>query len=63
MTLIPSCLLTGVLASIIGLTTLTWSVFFVDRKFGGLVRTKINKPFGWWRVNLRDKPLRLLANT
>ncbi|MGD9093062.1 MAG: hypothetical protein PVF74_09440 [Anaerolineales bacterium] len=35
MTMIPSYLVTGIMASIIGIITMVWSVFFIDRKYGG----------------------------
>jgi len=37
MTIIPNFLITGILAVIIGLLIAIWSVFFVQRKHGGLV--------------------------
>ena len=36
MTIIPNFLITGILATIIGLIILIWSIFFVQRKYGGL---------------------------
>jgi hypothetical protein len=37
MTIIPSFLITGILAILFGLVVLVWSAFFVHRKHGGLV--------------------------
>jgi hypothetical protein len=37
MTIIPNFLITGVLAVIIGLAVLIWSIFFIQRKHGGTV--------------------------
>jgi len=37
MTVIPNFLMTGILAVIIGLVTIAWSVAFIQRKYGGLV--------------------------
>jgi len=37
MTIIPNFLITGILAVIIGLLVLVWSVFFVQRKNGGAI--------------------------
>jgi len=36
MTIIPNFLITGILATIIGLVILIWSIFFIQRKYGGL---------------------------
>ena len=36
MTIIPNFLITGILATIIGLIILIWSIFFIQRKYGGL---------------------------
>lgn len=35
MTIIPNFLITGILATIIGLAILVWAIFFVQHKFGG----------------------------
>ena len=37
MTIIPSFLLTGILAIILGLIGIAWSLFFIERKRGGLI--------------------------
>lgn len=37
MTIIPNFLITGILAVIIGLAVLIWSIFFIQRKHGGTV--------------------------
>lgn len=36
MTIIPNFLITGILAVIVGLAILIWSIFFVQRKYGGV---------------------------
>jgi hypothetical protein len=36
MTIIPDFLITGILATMIGLVILIWSIFFIQRKYGGL---------------------------
>ena len=42
MTLLPNFLITGILAIVIGLAVLIWSVGFVQRKHGGLVLILLN---------------------
>jgi hypothetical protein len=37
MTIIPNFLITGILAVMIGLVVLIWSIFFIQRKYGGTV--------------------------
>jgi hypothetical protein len=37
MTVIPSFLITGILASVFGLFTMVWAAFFIHRKHGGIV--------------------------
>jgi hypothetical protein len=37
MTVVPSFLITGILSIIVGLITMVWAVFFVQRRRGGLV--------------------------
>jgi hypothetical protein len=37
MTIIPNFLITGILAVMIGLVVLIWSIFFIQRKYGGAV--------------------------
>ena len=37
MTIVPSYLITGILAVIVGITTMVWAAFFVHRRRGGLV--------------------------
>jgi hypothetical protein len=37
MTVVPNLLLTGLLTSLVSLAVITWSVWFVERKHGGLV--------------------------
>jgi len=36
MTIIPNFLITGILATIIGLAILVWAILFIQRKYGGL---------------------------
>jgi hypothetical protein len=44
MTIVPSFLITGVLAIIFGIAILVWSAFFISRKHGGLVLLLLSIP-------------------
>lgn len=88
MTIVPNLLVTGVLAILVALALLMWTVTFVARKQGGLilillsvflllvgggfgppllgtitglVATRINASFTWWRAHLSINTRRVLA--
>jgi hypothetical protein len=42
MTIVPNLLVTGILAVLVSLALLVWSVLFVHRKYGGLVMTLLS---------------------
>ena len=44
MTIIPSFLITGILAVILGLVVLAWSAFFLQRRHGGLILILLCSP-------------------
>ena len=88
MTIVPNLLVTGVLAILVALALLMWTVTFVARKQGGLiliflsvflllvgggfgppllgtitglVATRINASFTWWRAHFSINTRRVLA--